>query len=142
MSLGHPSDSLAARADLLGVVWRKLLGIVAGMLLVIYLCWNLYWLSQGRLAPSLFLAITGLPCATTGCTRSLLAWSRGDWLEALRYNPFSLAFVALFAASGAQVAWQLRRQLPRSLHPVIAWGWGICLTAGWIYKLASNPAYW
>ena len=39
-----------------------------------------------------FLAITGLPCVTCGATRSAMAFLRGDFLSALRWNP--LAFVA------------------------------------------------
>ncbi len=39
-----------------------------------------------------FLAITGLPCLTCGATRSAIAFLRGDFLSALRWNP--LAFVA------------------------------------------------
>ena len=42
-----------------------------------------------------FLAITGLPCVTCGATRSALAFLRGDFLSALRWNP--LAFVAFCA---------------------------------------------
>lgn len=122
--------------------WRKSLALFATALFVVYVGWNLFWLAQGRLAPSLFLTITGLPCATTGCTRSLMAWSRGDWLAALRYNPLSLAFVGLLLASWSQMAWQVVRRKRLRLHPVVAWGWGVSLTAGWIYKLLSDPAYW
>jgi hypothetical protein len=39
-----------------------------------------------------FLSVTGLPCVTCGATRSLIAFLRGDFLSALRWNP--LAFVA------------------------------------------------
>src|ERR1022692_3864522 len=40
-------------------------------LFVVYCIWNAYWLLQWRLPPSLFSAITGLPCPTTGGTRSV-----------------------------------------------------------------------
>jgi len=128
--------------DALGRLWRKSLALLAVTLLAVYLGWNIYWLAQGRLAPSLFVAITGLPCATTGCTRSLMAWGRGDWLQALRYNPLSLAFVVLLVASGCQIALQLFRRKRLALHQSLAWGWGVNLTVGWIYKLLSDPAYW
>jgi len=42
-----------------------------------------------------FLAVTGLPCVTCGATRCAIAFLRGDFLSALRWNP--LAFVAFCA---------------------------------------------
>jgi Protein of unknown function (DUF2752) len=42
-----------------------------------------------------FLAVTGLPCVTCGATRCTIAFLRGDFLSALRWNP--LAFVAFCA---------------------------------------------
>ena len=142
MSTGSGDELRVSATALLGHAWRRTLRTVAGVLLAVYLGWNGYWLAQGELPPSLFLAATGLPCPTTGCTRSLLAWGRGEWMEALRYNPFSLVFVLLFVASGAQVALQLVRGTRPVMAPPTAWCWGICLAAGWIYKLASDPSYW
>jgi hypothetical protein len=142
MSVCRENDAVCARSSGFFRVWRLLLAGAAATMFAVYAAWNLYWLAHARLAPSLFMAITGLPCATTGCTRSLSAWSRGEWLEALRFNPFSLVFVALLAGSAVQVAAQLTSGRRLSLSPVLAWGWGISLTLGWIYKLASDPAYW
>ena len=52
------------------------------------------WLTLGLPWPRCpFLAITGFPCLTCGATRCTIAFSHGDFLGALRWNP--LAFVAL-----------------------------------------------
>ena len=42
-----------------------------------YAIWNLFWLAQAKVPPSIFTATTGLPCATTGGTRSVLALLAG-----------------------------------------------------------------
>ena len=51
-------------------------------------------------------ALTGLPCATCGLTRCLLALSEGRWLEAFYWHP--VAFV-LLALAPAGVVWDLWR---------------------------------
>ncbi|MDY7011617.1 MAG: hypothetical protein SVV80_12845, partial [Planctomycetota bacterium] len=48
-----------------------ILRIFAAGLFLIYCFWWVFWLVRGKLPPALFLAITGLPSPTTGCTRSL-----------------------------------------------------------------------
>ena len=38
--------------------------------------------------------LTGLPCPTCGCTRSLLAWSQLDLVGAFRFNPLFSSLLA------------------------------------------------
>lgn len=115
----------------------RVLRCLAFALLVVYLVWQVYWLSQGSLAPSLFQSVTGWPSATTGGTRSMLCLARGDWRGALYHNALALPLAILTLVS---VAWPIgqslsrqRPALPRSL--VIAWI--VVLAAAWIVKLTQ-----
>ena len=45
---------------------------------VVYLAWNVVWLFQGIVPPSLFQALTHRPSPTTGGTRSLQHLLVGD----------------------------------------------------------------
>ncbi len=101
-----------------------------------YCIWNLAFLSKGHLAPSLFKAITGYPCATTGCTRAFRALLQGEFGLSLFYNPFLLIFLFLIAAS----IWQVIQK--RVLSPWLSHGWLATLAIAWIYKLFSPANSW
>ncbi len=72
------------------LIWLSvsLLSLVLGFT---WLAWGLPW------PHCLFLAMTGHPCMTCGATRAVIAFARGHFVEALRWNP--LAFVAFCAIS-------------------------------------------
>src|SRR5437899_2379163 len=101
--------------------------ILAWALLAAYLVWNVYWLTRGRIPPSLFLALTGLPAPTTGGTRSILRLLEGDWRESLRCHPLAVPIALLFLLS---LGWLLGRGLTRRrlvLPEWFLWTWGVCL---------------
>lgn len=118
------------------------LRIFAAALLITYIAWNALWFSQGRLAPSLFMGLTGLPGPTTGFTRSLLQLLHGNIIESLRFHPFTIpiilmaiATVASLLRNGAQKQqWRIDQRL---LIP-----WLLLILIGWVIKLAASPAYW
>ena len=76
--------------------WR-ILRWCAFFMFVYYVGWNLYFLAQGRLAPSILTGATGIPSPTTGGTRSLQALLRGDWLESLRCHPLTVPLIGWYA---------------------------------------------
>jgi len=63
---------------------------VAAALAVIYIVWNVGWLSLGKVPPALFLALTGLPAPTTGGLHSIRALISGDWRLSLAWNPLAV----------------------------------------------------
>ncbi|TWU43088.1 hypothetical protein Q31b_21250 [Novipirellula aureliae] len=72
-------------------LWKIILRWLAYWSAAAYIAWNAWWLLvQNQLPQSMFYAATGLPCPTTGCTRSLIAFGRGDLATSFRMNPFSL----------------------------------------------------
>ena len=108
---------------------------------VFYLGWNCFFWFRGRLAPSLFQSITGWPCPSTGCMRSLDCWFAGDWREALRFNPFTLIFMALLIASAAWLARQLLRREPPHLPGWFGGLWLTVLALAWIATVGAAVAF-
>ena len=100
-----------------------------------YCAWNLYWLAQARVPPSLFLTVTGYPCPTTGGLRSLQALLRGDWRASLGWNPLLPIYLGLLASSVWVLGGQaLRRELLR-LPAFVTWLWLSALMAGWVVQM-------
>jgi hypothetical protein len=107
-----------------------------------YLVWNLYWLAQFRVPPSIFYALTGWPSPTTGGTRAIVLLCKGEVIESVRYNAMAVPLVSLFLAS---VAWLTCQALGRKrlrLPISIFWAWVTFLGLAWILKLTGNPMYW
>ena len=126
----------------LRTVWRSGLRAVFTALLAVYGGWNLYWLAQLQLAPSLFQTLTGLPCPTTGCTRSFLALCRAEWQESLRFNALLVPICLLAIVSVLLLGGQAVQRRKLSLPSVLVVLWGIVLPLAWILKLAGDPRYW
>ena len=116
-------------------IWKSGLRCSAAGLLSVYVTWNLFWLSQCRLAPSLFESLTGLPCATSGGTRSFFAALDGDWQASLLHNPMTLPIlIALFISCSLVLSQTLRSSslyLPRWL--ALTWLW--VLSFAWCFKI-------
>jgi hypothetical protein len=116
--------------------------VVAAFLFAGYGVWNLYWLIQAKIPPSIFLKVTGWPCPTTGGTRAMIQLWAGNWQESLRYNAMALPIVCF---SLLNIAWLLvqlffgkRLCLPFSFF----WVWMAFLSAAWVLKLTGDPMYW
>lgn len=122
--------------------WRWLLRIVAVSMLTVYVGWNLYWLSQYRLAPSLFQGLTGLPSPTTGGTRSFLALVRGEVRESLLFNAMTVPLCLLLAATVIPLGGQLARKQKVALAPAMVVIWAAILPLAWVLKLLGDPHYW
>ncbi|MGC4006630.1 MAG: DUF2752 domain-containing protein [Pirellulales bacterium] len=120
----------------------RFLVATASALSVVYVIWNIYWLTQRRLAPSLFSALTGLPCPTTGGTRSLRCLLAGEWAEACRYNLFTLPIIGLLAYSIAAVVYRGVMRRSTLFGDRLLYAWMGMLAIAWIAKLCGDPAYW
>jgi hypothetical protein len=122
---------------LLKVQW-----LIAFSLLIAYILWNAYHLIQMHVPPSMLIPLTGLPCPTTGGTRSLQCMLRGEWAESFRYHPFTIPIILLLVASFATVFWQRFRHGRMRLPVGFLWAWGILLSVSWIAKFVIGPSYW
>jgi hypothetical protein len=108
----------------------------------VYCTWWGVHLATGRLAPSIWSSLTGLPCPTTGFTRSLLALMAGDFRESLLLNPLTTVFLLLLALSLACLAWKWKERRRLVLSPPLAALWAVTLVAAWAFKFLLGPKYW
>ena len=107
-----------------------------------YVAWNAAWLLLGHVPPSIFAYFTGLPCPSTGMTRSIASLWRGDVRNFLLFNPFTPAYLSLISISAFIL---LKRALQRkhiALPNSVAWAWLITLALGWVTKFGLGSQYW
>lgn len=107
-----------------------------------YLVWSIYWLVKGRIPPSVFKSVTGLPCPTTGCMRSLFVLGRGDWRQSFCWNPLTSIYLLLLAVSLGCLLNQLLRRERFALPRVVEWSWFTALATGWALKFIIGPRFW
>jgi hypothetical protein len=107
-----------------------------------YCIWNLWWLAQARIPPSIFMAITGVPAPTTGGTRAILQLLQGNLLESLRYNCMAVPLLLLFLSNLLALGWLALTRRRLVLPEWVWWLWLAVLGIGWISKLCGDPAYW
>jgi len=107
-----------------------------------YVVWNVTWLSHGRFPPSIFAFCVGLPCPTTGITRSILSLWHGNLRDFIFFNPFTTIYIGL---AGISAFILLRHSLYRQevvLPNCIGWAWFFVLFCGWLTKFALGSKYW
>ena len=123
-------------------LWFLGLRVLAVGLFFIYVCWNIFWLLRGRMAPSMMLGFFGLPGPTTGLTRALRAALEGRWALSMAYHPLALPIAVVFAVSIVLPLWQITHRRKARLPHWVAWTWFVLLLAGWIFKILENPVWW
>lgn len=107
-----------------------------------YMVWNGYWLANGRLPPSIWTSVTGLPCPTSGVTRSIKALIAGDGVGFILYNAFTVPFVAMVVHSGYRLAAAGASQKRAVLSRRLGLLWLAVLLAAWLSKFLVGPKYW
>lgn len=93
------------------------------------------WLRLQPFVGCPFHALTGLPCPTCGYTRVYDLMLAGDWMQAIRFQPFILIIVLLsaIAAIMAAISLVLRKELMVS-SKLVQGIWGV-LAVSWAWNL-------
>ena len=107
-----------------------------------YLGWNLAWLASGKIPPSVLRALLGLPCPTTGCTRSVIALLHGNLHASLLWNPFTISILILLAVSLQMLFLAALRKKELILPKWMGAAWGSVLILAWLSKFVLGRAYW
>ncbi len=116
---------------------ERLLRGVACVGLVVYCCWQCFWIACGAIPPSMFWWLTGLPCPTTGGTRSFLALLGGDWQLSLHHNAMTVPLLALTVWTLGWVVWQLLKREHIAVPIGTGRAWLYVLILAWIIKLVQ-----
>ena len=109
---------------------------------VAYLAWNFAWLTAGRIPPGVLRALLGLPCPTTGCTRSLESLFHGNLQASLLWNPFTIPILILLAVSMEILFLAALRKKELVLPKWMGAAWLTVLLAAWVAKFLLGRAYW
>jgi hypothetical protein len=101
---------------------------------------------QLPLPPCWLRKLTGIPCPSCGCTRSLAAWANGDVEQALRFNPL---FFALCVGLVLWLAvWLAEKSFGRKILAdwrgrTRRWPWwgmgAVLLVLNWLYLCLTLP---
>ena len=117
------------------LTWYRALRCFAIAGLTVYGMWQLYWLSQGKLPPALFLAYTGLPAPTTGGRRSIACLLQGDWTGSLHHNAMAIPLSLLTIVCAIWPVNQFLRGRPIRLPKGTGMVWIAVLATAWCVKL-------
>ena len=107
-----------------------------------YVCWNLAWLAAGKIPPSALRQLFGIPCPTTGCTRSVASLLHGKLIASLLWNAFTVPILILFGISLLILLREALRKKELALPKWMGTAWCGVLLMAWISKFVLGKAYW
>jgi len=107
-----------------------------------YVCWNVAWLASGKIPPSVLRELFGIPCPTTGCTRSLASLLHGNVIASLLWNPFTVPILILMGSSIQILLLAALRKKELLLPKWMGTAWCCVLLMAWISKFILGRAYW
>ena len=99
----------------------------------VYIFWNFFFFFNLSIPPSMFFVLTGLPCPTTGCVRSLSFLIHGEIHQSLCSNIMTIPIVFFFIISFIFFI----KSSNKLLTPVFGKFWLILLFVSWYFKLFS-----
>jgi hypothetical protein len=92
-------------------------------------------------APCGLRTLTGIPCLACGGTRSLMALSRGEIVEAAAFNPLVFLGAVAITVWLAVVLWRMARGLPARRRARWSRARVVLVVTGSIALAAANWAY-
>lgn len=107
-----------------------------------YLAWNVWYIASGKIPPSILRRCVGLPCPTTGCTRSLLSLLHGDVHASLAWNPFTVPILVLASSSALILSRAAVRKRELVLPNWLSTTWLSVLLMAWVSKFLLGHNYW
>ena len=107
-----------------------------------YILWNIWWISRGYMPPSVFYYVSGYPCPTTGCTRSLFLLFDGELGSSFRYNPLTLVYSSLFLLTFFFLIKNYKLNGRICIPNYMGVLWGVTLILGWFAKFLIGSDYW
>jgi hypothetical protein len=140
-----PASLIQTNRSIEALSWKSVVrypGIIGSGAFVCYVSWNVWWIAHCMVPPSMLIGLLGIPAPTTGMTRSVIAFSQGNWSAGFLWNPMTVPFLLMLAWTIAELMRNRFNHGPLMLSRQCAWSWFGVLLAGWIAKLVIGPDWW
>ena len=97
---------------MLKLIYYRILAIFAVSGSMFYFCWNLFYIINGNVPPSIFYKMTGIPSPTTGMLRSFKGIIIMDIDTYFSNNPFVMPFLILLGYTFALLVIKIKNKRP------------------------------
>lgn len=122
--------------------FNKLPRVIGWSFFSLWIVWNIHWLRNGQMAPSVLIHYFGIPAPSTGMTRSLLALVDGDLKASLCWNICTVPLFLLYAGSMAWLTLCLLKRKKVELPTWLGFSWLGVLVIAQISKWILGPEWW
>ena len=117
-------------------------GIFGTVAFLGYVIWNVRWIAQSTIPPSILIGVCGVPAPTTGMTRSVRAFVEGNWSHGFLWNPMTIPFCALLLWTLVEIACKLSSRDRLVISKLCAKCWFGGLLVAWIAKFSLGAQWW
>lgn len=93
-------------------IYLRLLATGAGLGFVFYVVWNIFFLLNGSIPPSIMYKLTGIPSPTTGMYRSFIGIIQMDYKVYITNNPFVIPFIILLLCTTVILVTKYKNKQP------------------------------
>lgn len=94
------------------LVYHRLLALCAFLGFILYVGWNMFYVSKGNIPPSILYKLTGIPSPTTGMYRSFIGIVQMDYRVYITNNPFVIPFIILLLYTIVIIATKYKNEQP------------------------------
>lgn len=101
------------------LLYHKLLVIIALCGFIFYVCWNVFYISQGFIPASILYKLTGVPSPTTGMYRSFIGLINMDYETYIIYNPFVIPFILLLLITAVVIVKRIKNRQPVLINNIL-----------------------
>lgn len=121
---------------------RRILACIAATCFAFYLGWNVFFIVQFQVPPSIMSSLLGIPAPTTGGLRSIRYLLQGDLALSIQANAFGIPLTLLFFMTLGLTFLQIVRNQRLSLPRWNVAAWAIVLSLAWVFKLFGDREFW
>ena len=129
--------SMQSRLTLLKLIYYRLLVFVTLFGLIFYICWNVIYVTHGKIPTSIIYKLTEIPSPTTGMFRSFngIIKMRSD--AYISNNPFVIPFLILIFYTGAVLATKYKNKQPLIIKNSLGVGYLVIMIISEIWMLLT-----
>ena len=103
---------MQSKLSMIKLIYLRLLSTVTVLGFLFYVVWNMYFLLNGSIPPSIMYKLTGIPSPTTGMYRSFIGIIQMDYGAYITNNPFVIPFIILLLCTTVILAAKFKNKQP------------------------------